>query len=335
MDSSGKPNPRIVLSAHRARNKTVVMGADQLEALRSDPEPALASEEVTDLLGSVGAKPDYDSHDDSESHDALLDILSDDESSEPAASGEEVYETAPSEHLVESHSFPDDFQSATDVTESSQLLSDMTDVFQNPIDSAELEDLSEQSSAVEMTDSVTAPKVIRSGSPRPPITEQDDVVSASDAVGSELSLKDKVDEAPVVSGVTKRHDSARRLQPSGNGGGSLVGFLVAFDVDPRGVVVELREGRMIVSSEKVGAAPCLVIEDGSVSPMHAIIRVTSGEPIYILDQLSEFGTRIQHAETGECESLYGEKGVAKHGDVVFFGEKKFHVCLVSIESSER
>jgi hypothetical protein len=334
MESSDKPNPRIVLSAHRARNKTVVMGADQLEALRSDAEPSSAPEQVADLLGAVGAKPDYENYEHSESHDALFDVFSNDESLEPQTSEGEGYDTASPATLVEAHSFPDDFQSA-DEAEILSTLSDAHDAVQHPVDSDGLEALSDRMSSVKTGEELPKTRVIRSGSARLPVNEPVDEVSASDAEGSELSLREKPDAAAFVSDVTPRKDPARCLPPSSNSGGALVGFLVSFDADPKGGFVELREGRIIVSSEKVGAAPCLVIEDSSVSPMHAIIRVLSGEPLYILDQLSEFGTRIQHADTGESESLYGEKGVAKHGDVVLFGEKKFHVCLVSIELGDR
>jgi hypothetical protein len=65
--------------------------------------------------------------------------------------------------------------------------------------------------------------------------------------------------------------------------------------------------------------------------MHAILRIEMGRPIQLLDQLSEYGTRIIRAQSRREESLSGERATLNHGDVVVFGERKYHVCLVSIE----
>ncbi|MGI6525589.1 MAG: hypothetical protein ACOX2O_09930 [Bdellovibrionota bacterium] len=109
----------------------------------------------------------------------------------------------------------------------------------------------------------------------------------------------------------------------------LVGILVSYDHDPNGEVFELRVGRLIVTSEVAGHKNYLYLNDQTVSPMHAILRVTKGTPIQVLDQLSECATKIWHADSGEKEELIGEKGVLKHGDKVAFGERKFTVCLLT------
>jgi hypothetical protein len=114
--------------------------------------------------------------------------------------------------------------------------------------------------------------------------------------------------------------------------GPLVGFLVSFDHNPRGSYVELRTGRLIISSQKEESGSCLVVADPSVSPMHAIMRVASGGVLQVLDQLSESGTRIIHNGSAQETFLSGEKANVGHGDVVFFGERKFHVCLILTDS---
>ena len=108
----------------------------------------------------------------------------------------------------------------------------------------------------------------------------------------------------------------------------VTGFLVSFDRDENGQVFELRAGRLIVTSESPGSGNFLVLDDQSVSPMHAIIRVSADGEIQILDQLSEFGTRILRSRTDEEEDLSGEKSDLFHGDLVYFGERSFYVCLV-------
>ncbi len=114
--------------------------------------------------------------------------------------------------------------------------------------------------------------------------------------------------------------------------GPLVGFLVSFDHNPRGSYVELRTGRLIVSSQREESGSCLVVPDPSVSPMHAIMRIASGGVLQVLDQLSESGTRIIHNGSNQETFLSGEKTNVGHGDVVFFGERKFHVCLIMADA---
>jgi hypothetical protein len=109
---------------------------------------------------------------------------------------------------------------------------------------------------------------------------------------------------------------------------TLVGFLVSYDHDPKGTYVELRTGRLIVSNQRESSSNCLVINDRIVSPMHAIMRVAAGGVIQVLDQLSESGTRVRRQGQGGEEFLSGEKTSLSQGDVVFFGDRKFHVLLV-------
>lgn len=108
----------------------------------------------------------------------------------------------------------------------------------------------------------------------------------------------------------------------------LIGFLVTYDHDPMGSYVELRQGRLIVSNQREESGSCLVVIGESVSPMHAIMRVAPGGVIQVLDQLSEAGTRVKHFGQTEEEFLSGEKSSVSHGDIVFFGDRKFHVLLV-------
>jgi hypothetical protein len=114
----------------------------------------------------------------------------------------------------------------------------------------------------------------------------------------------------------------------------LVGFLVSYDLDPKGSYVELRQGRLMVSNQREDSGSCLVILGESVSPMHAIMRVAAGGAVQVLDQLSESGTRVRHSGRGEEEFLSGEKSSLSHGDIVFFGDRKFHVLLVVGEGGE-
>lgn len=109
---------------------------------------------------------------------------------------------------------------------------------------------------------------------------------------------------------------------------TLVGFLLSYDLNPKGDYVELRTGRLMVTCEFEASGNCFVVAHPSVSPMHAIMRVGTGGTIQVLDQLSESGTKIRHAGSQEEEFLSGEKGTLNHGDIVSFGERSFYVCLI-------
>lgn len=109
----------------------------------------------------------------------------------------------------------------------------------------------------------------------------------------------------------------------------IVGFLVSFDSNTNGEVFELRTGRIMVSSQVAAGANCLLIKDESVSPMHAIMRVSANGEIQVLDQLSEFGTKIQRFGATEENALSGDKGSVEHGDIIKFGNRKFHVCIIA------
>ncbi len=106
----------------------------------------------------------------------------------------------------------------------------------------------------------------------------------------------------------------------------LVGFLVTFDGNPKGDFIILRSGRLIVSSDQADKGSVLVINDESVSPMHAIIRISEAS-IVVLDQLSENGTKIQKAD-GALIELSGDKATLEHGDILTFGERSYKVCVL-------
>lgn len=109
----------------------------------------------------------------------------------------------------------------------------------------------------------------------------------------------------------------------------LVGMLVSYDENKNGQIFELRAGRLIVTSDSASTGSILFLNDKSVSPMHAIMRVSGSGEIQVLDQLSEYGTRIHRAATGEEQELSGDKCTLEHGDVVKFGDRSFCVCIIN------
>ena len=111
-----------------------------------------------------------------------------------------------------------------------------------------------------------------------------------------------------------------------------MGFLVSFDSNPNGDIYELRSGRLIVTSEPAAGGSYIVVADESVSPMHAILRISASGEVQVLDQLSEFGTHIKRFGAEEEEHISGEKSTIEHGDVIKFGNCTFHVCILALNN---
>lgn len=109
----------------------------------------------------------------------------------------------------------------------------------------------------------------------------------------------------------------------------IVGFLVSYDGDDNGEVYELRSGRLIITSEPAASGNFMVVASDTVSPMHAILRISQSGEIQVLDQLSEHGTKIRRFGSDEDEELSGDKSSVEHGDLLKFGDRTFNVCLVA------
>lgn len=107
----------------------------------------------------------------------------------------------------------------------------------------------------------------------------------------------------------------------------LVGFLVSFDKDPNGDFYELREGKLVITTKRNANINSLVINDSSVSPMHALLKIAQ-DKITLLDQFSENGTTIKHADSDELLELSGESETVKDKDIITFGNVTFKVCLI-------
>lgn len=109
----------------------------------------------------------------------------------------------------------------------------------------------------------------------------------------------------------------------------IIGFLVSYDSNPDGDFFELRSGRVIITSDETSPGSIIFLSDSTVSPSHAILRMTPGGEIQVLDQLSEFGTEVRKGSNSEVIQLSGDKSSLSHGDLLRVGERRFHVCLVA------
>jgi hypothetical protein len=116
----------------------------------------------------------------------------------------------------------------------------------------------------------------------------------------------------------KRHHSTARI----------IGFLISFDEIEGGEVHELRVGRWLVSSNNVNQKDTIIVEDDSISPLHAVVKVFDKGDVQILDQLSESGTGVlKQGSDSEVDASNGAIFIA-HGDVVRFGKRYYVYCAV-------
>lgn len=108
----------------------------------------------------------------------------------------------------------------------------------------------------------------------------------------------------------------------------IVGFLITFDADQNGDVFEIRSGRWLLTSRPTDHGDYILVQDESISPLHAIIRASAEGKIQVLDQLSEFGTAVIRKGSDTEEDTTGTMVNVEHGDIVRFGKRKFVVCVV-------
>jgi len=108
----------------------------------------------------------------------------------------------------------------------------------------------------------------------------------------------------------------------------IVGFFVSFDKNPHGETFEIRAGRWLITSRPTDHGEFILIEDETISPLHAIVRATKDGKIQVLDQLSEFGTGVLREGESEEMEVSGTMVNVEHGDVLRLGERRFVVCAI-------
>lgn len=114
----------------------------------------------------------------------------------------------------------------------------------------------------------------------------------------------------------------------------IIGFLVSYDNSEIGEVFEVCQGRWLLTSRASDQGDHIVVNDSTISPLHAILRVTADGKVQALDQLSEHGTGVTRAGSETEEEVSGSMTSLNHGDTVRFGKRKFVVCLIPLPKVE-
>ena len=107
----------------------------------------------------------------------------------------------------------------------------------------------------------------------------------------------------------------------------LIGFLITFNNNPNGDFYELREGKLVITSQMNKNINSLVINDESIAVMHAVMKITSNK-ITLLDPFGENVTTLKHFNSDEVIELSEESIIIKEKDKVSFGYVTVKVCLI-------
>jgi hypothetical protein len=347
MDSNEKSQSKFPRSSLRARNKTIMMAPAEVQ----DFTPKAVSDALS--LDDIFDDPDFGESTNptngAETAVAAVQGILDELTSEDQLSITSVVEEA-----VDSDSPIADIPSSVE-EEEEQLVSKASIITETPEPVEDVDaSVSEEDAALEPPP-VAPPiapmaRIVRTMEPQPPpafvapvedepiARQEPDAWEAEEQEAPILEAARAPFKEPAHTAVVDTHRHNEEYMSVMEEGGraeivwkkptKLVGFLVSFATNPLGSYIELREGRLLVSSELNNADNCLLINDASVSAMHAIMRISGDGSILILDQLSQHGTRIRRADSGEEEALMGEKSHLQHGDVVIFGECEYDVCIL-------
>ena len=148
---------------------------------------------------------------------------------------------------------------------------------------------------------------------------------------STLTLTDSVSDSPKSSGdVEAREASTEEKERTETA--PIRGFLISYDRDSGGDAVPIRLGRWIISSERSTRGDnYIVVSDKSISAVHAVMEIGSKDEVEIRDQLSERGTKVKAVGKKKALSITDSAVTARHGDIIRFGDRNFHLCMVKGE----
>ena len=133
--------------------------------------------------------------------------------------------------------------------------------------------------------------------------------------------------APQAS-AARRPGADRGRAPAAAPTAKIVAFFISFDKNKFGEVIEIRSGRWLVTSRPTDHGEFILIEDETISPLHAIVRATKDGKVQVLDQLSEFGTGVKRQGDAEEQEVSGTMVNVAHGDVLRLGQRHFVVCMI-------
>jgi len=108
--------------------------------------------------------------------------------------------------------------------------------------------------------------------------------------------------------------------------GTLVGWLVNFEDDPRGRSMEVRSGKFMISNQRLRDSD-IRLAHKSVSTPHCLLVAAPGSGLIVLDLMSECGTFVKRT-TETNFKRYHEAVTLASGDVLRLGDYALTVVLL-------
>ena len=113
----------------------------------------------------------------------------------------------------------------------------------------------------------------------------------------------------------------------------LIGWLVSYGLDEKGLSHEIRAGRSIISSQKSNSNHDMSIRDKAISAPHLAFKASSDHRVFIQDIFSDNGSYITRFGEYEEAPIDGTLEVG-HGDWIRLGNNtRFQVCLIDDSGS--
>lgn len=120
---------------------------------------------------------------------------------------------------------------------------------------------------------------------------------------------------------------------AGRGGdrrGRLVGWLVSYGLNDRGVAHEVRSGRTFLGSEDDRSGTVIVVDESSIDTLHLAIKANQKHRVVVQDVFSRTGTFIQKGGADQEERLEGPTEI-EHGDWMRVGNStRFQFCQIQV-----
>ena len=113
---------------------------------------------------------------------------------------------------------------------------------------------------------------------------------------------------------------------SGASSSCLLGWLVNYQDDKHGLAIEIREGRFLVSREKLRDNDISIFNE-SISTPHCLLQAAGFEEIKVADLMSEAGTFLKKASDKDFKKALEAKPLS-NGDILKLGDYEFIVCLI-------
>lgn len=109
----------------------------------------------------------------------------------------------------------------------------------------------------------------------------------------------------------------------------LVGWLVSYQNDERGIYHEIRAGRFFIGQGRIDGERSIPLNGEQIGKVHAALHAASNREVKLQDIFSDGGTYVTRSGSREEFAVEGHASL-EHGDWIRFGDNvRFQVCLIN------